>query len=596
MSKSAFHNLSLSLIERLRSKKNTFLIFLPIIIGVLGGLGSFIFREAIEFVQSIIFHGGSTLLNIAEEGSTRLLLPILPIVGGILLIPIIYFFPNSKGYRLPYFLEKVNLRGGYLKRREIASTLLATAITIGSGGSSGREGPVAKIGGTIGSAFANIFSLSAAQTKNLIACGVAAGIGAAFNAPIAGVFFTLEVVLLNNFEAGSFTSIVIASGAGTLASRALAGNSPEFVNIPHYAVHNNLDYLLYAILGVLVGLFAVFFIKFFYKATDIIKSIKIHPLIKPAVGMGLVGVIGIKYPEVLSNGHESMEMILNNQLIGPGLIIIVFLKMLATSLTLGSGGSGGVFAPSMFIGAALGGAFGWLVNILFPEITAPAGLYALVGMAGFLAAVTHAPMTAIFLLFELTGEYSIIIPIMFTCVIGTALARKFEKETIDTYCLAQNGINLHAGKEVNLLKTIKVKESMTKKPETIPENMTLKNIFKYLSKSRHLSFPMVDESGLLTGILSIQDFREIAYEKDLEDIIIAKDIATLDVITVTTADNLNTALMKIGDRNIDQLPVVSSKNPRKLVGILSRRDILSSYNKEIEKRLIEEQKEEMFVH
>ncbi len=595
MQKFDSHSFFLRLIQFLGSKKNTFLFLLPVVIGALGGLGSFVFRKAVEFVHSVIFLGGSALLNIGDTVSTRMLLPILPIAGALVLLPVIYFFPDSSGYRLPFFLEKINLRGGNLKVRDIGSTILAAAITIGAGGSSGREGPVAKIGGIIGSVFANLFKLSVAQRKNLIACGVAAGIGAAFNAPIAGVFFAIEVVLLNTFDIGAFTPIVISSGAGTLVSRALTGNHSEFVGIPKYFVRSNSEYLLYALLGVLVGLVAVFFIRFFYKVIEYFESFKINPLIKPIIGMGLVGFIGIKFPQILSNGYESMELILNNQLIGPTLFFIVFLKILATSLTLGSGASGGVFAPSMFIGAALGGACGWTVNYFAPNMAAPAGLYALVGMAGFLAAVSHAPMTAIFLLFEITGEYSVIIPIMFTCVIGTALARWMEKETIDTYCLAKIGIDLHAGKEVNLLKSITVKESMTKRPETIPESMTLKELFKHFSKSRHISFPMVDADKLLTGILSIQDFREIAYEKDLEDLIIAKDIATLDVITVTIDDNLNTALLKIGDRNIEQVPVVSKDNPRKIVGILSRRDILSSYNRAIEKRLLEEQKKEMFV-
>jgi CIC family chloride channel protein len=372
------------------------------------------------------------------------------------------------------------------------------------------------------------------------------------------------------------------------------GSRPEFVVIPTYFVQSNFEYLFYIILGLLVGIFAVFFIKIFYKTMDIFESLKINKLFKPIIGMGLVGIIGIMYPQVLSNGYEYMEKILNNELIGPVLIIIFFLKILATSLTLGSGGAGGVFAPSMFIGAALGGLFGWTVNYFFPAHTAPAGLYALVGMGGFLAAATHAPMTAIFLLFEITGKYEVIIPIMFTCVAGTSLARWLNKETIDTFYLAKMGINLHAGKEVNLLKSIKVKESMVNVAETIPENMHFKDLINYIPKSKHISFPIVDSDNLLTGIISIQDFRGIAYEKGLEDLLIAKDIATIDVLTVTPEDDLNVAMQKIGTRNIDQLPVVSEDNPRKIVGMLSRRDIISSYNKAIEKRLILEKKDEIF--
>jgi CIC family chloride channel protein len=274
------------------------------------------------------------------------------------------------------------------------------------------------------------------------------------------------------------------------------------------------------------------------------------------------------------------------------LAALVIVKAVATSITLGSGLPGGLFAPSMYIGAVTGGAFGKLLQWLFPGVVDLTGTYALVGMGAFLGAATHAPITAIFLLFEMTGSYNVIIPIMLTCVIGTAISRHFKSDSLDTVELSRAGIDLEAGKERNIMKSLKVGDVMTRDPESVPENMTLRQFNQFMVSTRHTNFPLVNRNGELTGIISVQDFAGVVFERDLLDLVVVKELATLNVITVYEDDNLDSAMRKIGYRNIEQLPVVDKEKRNNLLGIISRRDMVSAYNRALMVRSLEEEGDE----
>ena len=275
------------------------------------------------------------------------------------------------------------------------------------------------------------------------------------------------------------------------------------------------------------------------------------------------------------------------------LLMLTVLKMLATAVTLGSGGSGGVFAPALFIGSVLGGAFGIMIHSLFPAITAfsvaeASGAYALVGMAAFFAATVRAPITAVALLFEMTRNYSLILPLMTAVAVSTFLASGFSRESIYTLRLVRRGIDIHHQQEADILSTISVKNVMKREVDTVFENMSLKKLLEFAFSSKHLSFPVINSKGLLVGIVTIEDFRDILFKEELGYLVVVKEIATTDVITVTENEDLGSALKKIGFRNIEQLPVVEENNPSKIVGILSRRDVFSAYNKALIDRSLAE--------
>jgi CIC family chloride channel protein len=471
--------------------------------------------------------------------------------------------------------------------RPIFTRGFGSAITIGAGGSAGQEGPIAMIGGAIGSQFGQLFKMSGDRLKVLVACGAAAGVAATFNAPIAGVFFAQEIVLLSSFELSSFTSIVIASGMATVVSRALLGNTPELY-APVYMVNSYWELLLYVLLGLLIGVLATLFIDTHFRIKDRFTALKIPKLAKPALGGLLVGIIGFGFPQVFGNGYEFMESVLLGNQTWYLLAALVLIKAVATSITLGSGLPGGLFAPCLYLGAVAGGSFGHVAVKIFPQFHLAPGAYALVGMGAFLSAATHAPMTAIFLLFEITDSYEVIVPIMLTCVIGTSIARHFKKDSLETVELSRAGIDLESGKERNIMKSLQVGDVMERDVETIPEHMTLGQFARFIEKTQHTNFPLVNAQNELTGIISVQDFMGVVFERELMNLVVVKELATADVITAHADEDLDQTMRKIGYRNIEQLPVVDRETHRKLVGIISRRDIVAAYNRALMTRTLED--------
>ncbi len=577
---------SVNLLDRIlgfRLGDHTIIIVMSVIVGLLSGFANVIFRATMHFVHEVIFVGGSELLHISEGGYYRFLTPLLPVCGALLLIPLSYIFKEGfYGYSFPSFLERVNIQGGKIKVKTIFSKILGPSLTIGSGGSAGVEGPIAQIGGAIGSLVGHVFKVSGNRIKLLIAAGAAGGVAATFNAPIAGVMFATEIVLLGNYELTSFAAIVISSGIATVVSRMYYGGHPIFT-VPAYEV-NPYEIPIYIVFGVFIGLVAVLYIKFFYKVKDAFESHKMPQRLKPVVGAFVVGAIGIFFPQILGDGYESIQRALEGKTIFIVMFAVIFLKIIATSLTLGSGGAGGVFAPALFIGAMAGGAFGSVVHSLFPAYTSNPAAYATVGIGSFLAAATHAPLTGIFLLFEMTGNYKIIIPIMFASIIGTLTAKRFHHDSIDTVELTRKGINIHDGREAGVLGTISVRSVMKKDFVTIHEDTDIHDLLDKVIDGESFYFPVVDDDGLLTGIISLQDIRSVLFEEDLKGLIKVKFMVSHNVIVLTPNDNLNTAIEKFSIKDLGEIPVVDMYDQKTVVGMLKRGDVIMAYNKELLRR------------
>jgi len=576
------------LLKKLLSFKFTFrigtstsLIVMAILIGALSGAANMLFRTTLEFCKEVIFHSGYHLLGIDRGGIYRILTPLLPLTGALLLIPLSYRFGTEvRGYGFPSFLQKVNLQDDIIKLKTIILKIIAPSLTIGSGGSAGVEGPIAQIGGGIGSVVGQIFKVSGNRLKLLIAAGCAGGIAATFNAPIAGVMFATEIVLLGNFELTSFGAIVVSAGMATVVSRIYYGENPAF-HVVQYSLRGVMETPFYLFLGLFIGPLAVFYIKTFYWIKYKFESLS-NPYIRLIIGAIAVGSIGIFFPQILSDGYEYIENAFSGSMDLSLMFILVFLKIIATSITLGSGGAGGVFAPALFIGAMAGGAFGGFVHYLFPSFTSSPGAYAMVGVGAFLASVTHAPLTGMFLLFEMTGNYKIIIPIMFATTIGTFVAHRIMPESIDTYELAQKGINIHAGREATILSSIKVKDVMRRDFMTVRDKVNLKEFIDLVIEgSGGFYYPVVDSKGEMVGIISLQDVRKVLYEEYIKEIVTVGELATEDVLTLTPEDNLADALHHFAEMDIDEIPVVATDNPRKVVGMLRRGDVISIYNREI---------------
>jgi chloride channel protein, CIC family len=585
----------LALLKKFMPGESTRMIIIAAVIGILAGGAIIIFRESVELVHQIIFVRGSELLRIDEGGWRRLLLPLLPMTGAVLLIPLSLLFPGKvNGYAFTKFLRRVNLENGVIQGRNIFIKLVATALTIGSGNSAGVEGPIAQIGGALGSKVGQTFRVSGRRMKVYVAAGCAGGIAGIFNAPIAGIFFAAEIVLLGSYEISSFAALVIASALATVVSRAYYGEVPAFPIPDYHLVNPFVEIPLYIVMALIIGVLAVLHIRFFYFVRDKFRELPVHAQLKPVIGALLVGSIAIGFPQVMGNGYYYIE----RMLAGEGLIWImlslIVIKSVATAITLGSGGAGGVFAPSLFIGAVVGGAFGGIMHLLLPEYTATPGAYATVGIGAFLAASTHAPMTAIFLLFEMTGNYLIIIPVMITSILGTITAKKLYEDSIDTVDFTREGINIHEGREVAIMKSIKVGKAITEDVDFISENANINHLlqlFRFAKDSFY--FPVIDQKGMMVGVVSMQDVKNILHDEEKRICYLVGGICARDVIKLTPDDNLYDAMQLFDLKGIDEIPVVETLEDPWVLGMLKRRDVISAYNHEVLKRGISE-KEETF--
>ena len=572
-----------SLIERAKMTEHFFMISVAVIIGLLAGFGAVGIRLLIESISELSFSGEGTLLQniIAAPWYVKVLVPAL---GGLIVGPLIYYFaPEAKGHGVPEVMQAVIMRGGKIRPRVAVVKAIASAITIGTGGSVGREGPIIQIGSSIGSTIGQFFRIPPKRMKVLVGCGAAAGIAAAFNAPIAGALFAVEIILMD-FAVASFSPIVIASVIATVVSHSFEGNFAAF-NVPGYAMVSNYEVFFYLVLGALSGLVSWLFIKVLYFSENVWdEKLNIKPYIKPMIGGLIIGGIALFYPEIMGVGYDSIDAALNNRQLWSMAFVLIFMKILASSITLGSGGSGGIFAPSLFMGAMLGAAFGSGVNYLFPEYSASPGAYALVAMGGLVAGTTRAPITAIIIVFELTKETSIILPLMLTCTLSMIISTKLSRESIYTLKLLHRNISVKGSAEVNILKSISVEQVYSTTFDNIPENTRFNDLVEILISKKKPYISVVDKNQELLGLVSLHTIKEFLFDKDiLNDVMIAGDVADHHYKTVTLEENAKDVVDKMGQGDYDGLPVVDKDNPKKQIGMIWRQDLDDAYHKELAK-------------
>ncbi len=574
-----------------RSTEHVFVVSMAVLIGLLGGFGAVGIQKLIKLFEHTFWgtEGFPPGYIAALPFYVKLL---VPAGGGLLVGLMVYYLAReAKGHGVPEVMQAIALKNGVIRPRVAIVKLLASSLCIGSGGSVGREGPVIQIGSAIGSAIGQFLRVNPERLKTFVACGASAGIAAAFNAPVAGAIFSAEVILCD-FTVAQFSPIVIASVVGTVVSRRFLGNYPAF-QVPKYELLSPYELFFYAILGLIAGLVALAYIRVLYKFEDMFEEWRIPEVAKTAIGGLLVGGIGLFMPQIFGVGYPTMDQALHGSMVSPFgaswlwlfLLLLAFVKILATSLSLGSGGSGGIFAPSLFIGTMIGGFFGEVLNRLFPGVAANPGAYALVGMGALVSGTTHAPITAILIIFEMTGDYKIILPLMITCVISTLLATKLERESIYTLKLARRGIKLSEGREVNILQSIPVKEVMREDPVVISSATPFPKLIDLFFNSQHSQFFVVDEQEHLVGRLSLHDVRRLLQEEEyLAHLIVAYDLINPDVAQVYTDDTLDQVMRIFGRHDAEELPVVDRNNPNRIIGVVVYKDVIEAYNRELRRR------------
>jgi CIC family chloride channel protein len=502
---------------------------------------------------------------------------LVPVLAGLVYGPVVHRFAReARGHGVPEVMLAVAERGGRIGPQVAAVKSLASALCIGSGGSVGREGPIVQIGSALGSALGQLLRVPESRMRLLVACGAAGGISATFNAPIAGVFFALELIL-RDFETESFGAVVLASVTAAVIGRAAFGDH-QFLSLPSFHVSSPVEFVFYAVLGVFAAVAGVGFTRVLYAVEDGCDRLWRGPeWARPAAGGLLLGCLLLALPQMYGVGYPVLQHGVAGRYAVGFLLVLFAGKMLATSLTIGIGGSGGVFAPSLFMGAMVGTAFGDGLHAVVPHLAAPAGAYGLVGMGAMFAGAARAPITAVLIIFELTGDYSIVLPLMTAIVLATALSSRLSGDTIYTLKLRRRGIDLRRGQAANLMEVLTVADAMAPVPSALPANTAFEQVVDRLADEQREALPVVDSAGRYRGVVTSSEIEQSARDNTLD--IMAGDLAR-ELHPVHPTTSLHDALTALARHEASGLPVVSSDG-RRLVGWLNPRDVLRAYTDRI---------------
>ena len=569
-------------IERARGGEYVFLLFVAAFIGLLGGLSAIAFNVAIHLFQDGWW--GVVEPRLADlRGIAAWKIALVPAAGGLIVGLITTFLvAEAKGHGVPQVIKAVALAGGKIRGRVALAKMLASSITIGSGGSAGREGPVIQIGAAIGSRIGQAMGMSKRRLRTLVACGAAAGIAGTFNAPVAGALFSVEVIL-GEFGAAQFSPIVISSVVATVVVRAWRGDAAVFAP-PPCTFASAWELIPYVLLGLLCGLVSVAYIRSISFAEGFFdRHVRLPRWLRPAFGGLLLGLLALALPQLMGDGRTLSNSAFAGTLPALLLIALAFAKMLATGLTLGSGGSGGVFSPALSIGALLGAGVGTLAAPLLGAHFGGIAAYAVVGMGGLIAGAMLAPITAILMIFEITSNYAIILPVMVACILSTVLTSRLTGNlSIYTFKLAREGIRLFRGGSPDLLRTRRVEAHLRTRLETIPPGETAAVLMDRFLASDAAQFYVVDTTGALLGAIALSDARRVLLSSPaLVRILLAEDLMRRAVPCVTPDESLGTTLAKFTQSHLQELPVVRAADDRRLVGALAYADVLAAYQEEV---------------
>ncbi len=565
-------------LDRLQVPQSVVQIIIAVLVGLASGVGVWIFKGLIELAQRLAF--GALGGWLAQFGGWTVAL--IPVVGGLLVGLFLHFFIGEERYHgVAGIMEAVALAGGRLRYRRIPVKSVASALSIGFGASVGPEDPSVQIGSNIGSMVGQVLRLSEERVRALVAAGAAGGIAAAFNAPIAGVFFAVEIIL-GEIGGGGLGIIVLASVSSAVFIQAVSGPEPAF-HVPQYTFVSPWELPFYLLLGVLAGAIAALYIRALYKAQDVFHAWNAPRWLKPAAAGLIVGIVGIFLPQIFGVGYSTIDGILNGASYSIGLLCAMLLaKLVLTPVSIAGGFLGGVFAPSLFLGATLGDAFGQVVARLVPAVPTEPAAFALVGMAAVLAGAVHAPITAILLLFEMTNDYRIILPLMAAVIVSLVISQHLQPELVYSLALARKGIRLDRGRDVEVLEALTVAEVMAPPMGVFHETDALEAAADVFLHSRTHGLPVVNAAGALVGILTVGDM-DRAQAENLRTV---ADACTRDLMVAYPDESLATAFRRMGRRDIGRLPVVSRNNRQQLLGVLRRTDLLRAYDAALTKRAV----------
>ena len=559
---------------------NTRFLLLATLAGLLGAMGAVVFRALTSYLTRLIFDAKDIVVGAeALPPALRIFIPAVGgLVGGLLLI---WLVDETGTSGISQMIEAVSLARRPVRVRPALGRVVSSIAVISTGGSEGREGPIIQIGAALASSLSRRLKVSPERVRILTACGMAAGVAGAYNTPIAATLFVLEVVV-GSFAMRLFGPAVVSAVTSTVVVRLLLGDEPVYQVAP-FRLESIVEFLPFAAIGAISGPSSALFAKSLREAKKLFAAVKLPRPLTMALGGAIVGAIGIFLPEVWGNGFEANNRILRGNPTLPALGLLFVGKIVATSATIGSGGVGGVFTPSLLVGATVGGVVAKIFQLAVPALESPVGGYALLGMGGLLAGLTRAPLLAILMIFELTQNTEVLVPMMVVSVIAALSARLFEKDSIYVSSLRSAGIVWESTPEATGISTLKVSDIMRQDAKLIPRTTPLSEIVKAFLSTRSLYLYVGDEQGRLLGVVDLHDIKDSFPERELGGVVIAEDLVT-EIPCVTPEESLASVNEKLWFRDLGHLPVVDSLEGKRFLGIVTRRDLLGAIDREVLQR------------
>jgi CIC family chloride channel protein len=574
-------------LRRLTQSGQVALSILAFLIGGAAGGAVVVFRETIALVQSVAFGTGSERLFLHLQSLPWWQVVAVPAFGGLIIgLLVKYLMPEKRPEGVADVIEAGALRGGRMSGLTGLKAALVNAVSIGFGASVGREGPAVHFGASLGGWLASSLHLSRSVSRTLLGCGAAAAVAASFNAPIAGALFASEVVI-GHYALSAFAPIVIASVTGTALSRYYFGDFPAFI-IPEHVIESFWEFPAFIGLGIIAGLVAMAFMKSIMLSNSLAGRLPVPDYLRPAVGGALIGLIAIWFPQVLGVGYGATEAAVMGSFTLILLLCVCLAKILATAISIGFGFGGGVFSPSLVIGAMLGGAYGMVFTGLFPDLSTGIGAYTILGMGAMAAAVLGAPISTALIIFEMTNDYALTMALMVAVVIASMITRQFHGGSFFAWQLEARGHNLRDGLEVALLRSLKVRSVLSNAGELVTLGVGLPDIRSMLQKSDSGELFVVDDNGVLFGTITLADMSEFAFDMELDHLITASDVARRHPPVLAATDDLEEAMATMRDNGEEYIAVVEDHDNMKFLGCVREGRVMSAYNRALVKHHREE--------
>jgi len=549
-----------------------------LVVGLLAGYGALGFRRLISETQTLFYGFDSELVVTGAASLPWWQILLIPVIGGLVIgILLKFIVPDRRPHGVADVIEAVLINRGKMKFISGLGSFFISAISLGTGASGGREGPVVHFGALLGSRLGQWFRLPSRYYITLIGCGVASAVASSFNAPIAGMFFALEVVI-GSFATQAVAPIVLASVIGTVISRIHIGDFPAFI-IPNYQILSWWEIPAFALLGIVSAIVALVFIWSMDFSERTIDRFRIPEILRPASGGLVLGLIALAFPQIIGVGYEATDSALKEEYSLVLLLSLIVIKTIATGITAGSRIGGGFFSPSLFIGAMTGGAFGIIATAVFPEMGSGNGLYAILGMTAVSASVLGAPISTILIVFELTGDYKISIAVMVTVGLATLVTRQLIDRSIFQMQLAMKDVDIRENKALRYLKFRQVRSIMDREFTEIPARTTMQELREIVSNTDHDKLVVFNpEDHGFIGRIEFSDLKAHMFGDLSQDPITAKDLAPTNCPTIFPDSSLKTALSVMEKNHIDCLPVIDSTTKTRLIGLLHYKDLLREYN------------------